>query len=394
MIFSLPPLKTILTGFACLLVCTPVFAQDKPAQVPDTLVFVNGDQLSGTLVRGVGDSVVFRSDMAGELTIPLAKVKELRSTGSFAVLKKNERVKRGELRPGTVTVADGNVTVASPIAEPETIPVNKVGFILDQATFDKEVERKAGFFYGWNGAVTAGATFVQSTQHGGTFNAGLSLVRTVPTVSYLQTRNRTMLNIAESYGTLTTPIIPQTDPPTPDSVVKTSIFHGDLERDQYFTQRFYALGATAFDHNFAQGLDLQSVFGGGIGWTPITTAKQQLDMKVDIHYEKQSFIQSTDPTVAPIPELNLIGSTIALAYRRTLPKKMLLTTNASILPAFNTPEGQPNAYSANGSVALGLPVWKRLSMSLSANDSFLNNPSPGYKKNSFQFVTGVSYSIH
>lgn len=361
-------------------------------QTPDVLVFTNGDQLTGTLVRGVDNNIVFKSDMAGEITVPLSKVKELRSSGSFAVLKKNTPVKRGEIHPGTVTVTGGNVVAASPIGEPVTMPINQVGFILDQPTFDKEVERKAGFFYGWNGTFTVGATLVQSTQHGGTFNTGLALVRAIPTVPYLRARNRTLINVSETYGTLTTPSIPQTDPPT-ESTVKTSIFHGDAERDQYFSTRFYALGTVSFDHNFAQGLDLQSVYGVGVGWTPISTAKQQLDLKADIHYERQQFIQPTDPTAARIADLDLIGSTLSEAYRRNLPKKMIFTQNLAVLPAFNTPKGQPNAYSANGMAALAMPVWKHLSMSVSASDSFLNNPTPGYKKNSFQFVTGLTYVI-
>ena len=61
-------------------------AQTKPA--PDTIVFTNGDQLTGKLERAVGDSVVFKSEMAGEITVSLDKVKELRSSGSFAVLRK------------------------------------------------------------------------------------------------------------------------------------------------------------------------------------------------------------------------------------------------------------------------------------------------------------------
>ena len=59
-----------------------------PAPPPDVVVFQNGDQLTGTLVRGTGDSVIFKSDIVGEVTVPLAKVKELRSQGSFIVLRK------------------------------------------------------------------------------------------------------------------------------------------------------------------------------------------------------------------------------------------------------------------------------------------------------------------
>ena len=47
-------------------------AQDKAKPAPDVILFTNGDQLTGTVERGVGDNIVFKSDMAGELTIPLA----------------------------------------------------------------------------------------------------------------------------------------------------------------------------------------------------------------------------------------------------------------------------------------------------------------------------------
>src|SRR5260370_1207432 len=56
---------------------------------PDVLIFTNGDQLTGTLVHGVSDSIVFKSEMAGEITVPLSEVKELRSSSKFAVLRKN-----------------------------------------------------------------------------------------------------------------------------------------------------------------------------------------------------------------------------------------------------------------------------------------------------------------
>ncbi|MBS1814970.1 MAG: DUF481 domain-containing protein [Acidobacteria bacterium] len=360
-------------------------AEEKPAQQLDTIVFVNGDQLTGVLVRGVGNSVIFKSDMAGEITVPLAKIKELRSSGSFAVLRKDTQVHRGDLHLGTVSVTNGNVVLLSPIGAPEVIPVKEVGYILDQPTIDREVERKAGFLYGWSGTVSGGATIVQSTQYGRTFHVGVSLARTVPTVAYLRARNRTLVDLQETYGKLTTPAIPPLDQngnPKPDSVVKTSIFHTALERDQYFTKRFYALGTMAFDHNYAQGLELQTLYGGGVGWTPISTPKQQLDVKADLHYTKEEFQD-------PFSNQNLFASSIAETYKLTLPRKMLLTQALSILPAWNNLD----AYAANGNVTFAMPVFKRLAMSVSAADSFLNNPSFGYKKNSFQLVTGITYSL-
>jgi heme-binding NEAT domain protein len=87
--------------------------------------------------------------------------------------------------------------------------------------------------------------------------------------------------------------------------------------------------------------------------------------------------------------MNIIGSTIFEGYRRTLPRKMVFTETANILPAFNN----SNAYSANVTAAVAIPVFKRLSASVSTTDNYLNDPSPGYNKNSYQFVTGVTYAL-
>jgi hypothetical protein len=365
----------------------PPAAAAKPA--PDVIVFTNGDQLTGTLIRGTGGNIVFKSDMAGEITVSMDKVKELRSSGSFALLRKDVPVTRTSVQPGTIIFADGNITVANPAGAPEVVPAKQMSYLIDQATYDRDLERRPGPFFGWNGHITGGATLVRSTTDGNTYNAGITLVRAIPTVPFLPARNRTTFDLQETYGKQTSPTIPQTVPPSPNVVVKTSIFHADAERDEYFSPKAYGLAQTSFDHNYAQGLNLQAVYGAGIGWTPVKTPKQQLDVKADLHFETQQFLSLTEG-VAPSPTQDLIGSTFAEAYRRTLPHKFVFTETADVLPAWNN----SSAYSANAGLALAMPVFKRLSLQFSTTDNFLNDPAPGFKKNSYQFVTGVTYSLH
>jgi hypothetical protein len=360
-------------------------AQAKPPEPKpssDVIVFTNGDQLTGTLERGVGNSIVFKSDMAGEITVSLDKIKEMHSSGSFAVLRKDIPVSRKTVVPGTLIYIDGKLTVAAPIAAPETVPANQIAYIIDQPTYDKELEKKPGPLYGWTGAVNGGATILRSTDYGETLTAGIALVRAIPAVPFLPARNRTAFDLQETYGKLTSPVIPPPSTPTPAAVTETSIFHADAERDEYFSARFFALGQTAFDHNYSQGLDLQQVYGGGIGWTAIKSARQQFDIKANIQYEKQSFQTASDND-------NLVGSTISETYRRTLPKKLTLFEFANIIPSFNI----ANDYSANVSGTLTLPVYKRLAVRFTATDNYLNNPSAGYNKNSFQFVAAASYTL-
>jgi len=384
----------------------PAATPTKPtAPAPDVLIFANGDQLTGHVVNAMGGKLNFQSDMAGALAIPFDKIKELRSgdkPAQFAVLKKGVPVNKHTPAPeGTLSLADGKVHVIPGAAasnkdaasEVAAIPAAEVSVIVPRAEFDKEVNGHHSLREGWNGVLTAGATLVRSTTSTNTFTAATSLVRALPTVGWLPPRNRTAINITETYGKNTSPgAIPQTTPSTPNVVTLSSIFHADAERDEYFSPRFYALGDTAFDHNYAQGLSLQQVYGGGIGWTPVKGPKQQLDLKADLHYETQSYLNTSingAPVVAT-PSTQLVGSTISEAYRRNLPHKMLFTETANVLPAFNN----ANAYSYNVTGILALPVFKRLSASFTTTDNYLNDPSAGYKKNSYQFVTGVTYTLH
>lgn len=374
---------------AALFVVSPsmVLAQSKPA--PDVVIFTNGDQLRGKLERAAGGSVVFASDMAGELTIPFDKIKELRSGAQFALLRNGVPVtkKSAPVPEGTVAVEAGKVIVAAPETAPVSEPVGDVAYLIAKPDFDKQIGRKAGFKDGWNGTLTGGATLVRSTTSATTLTAGVALVRALPTVAWLPPRNRTTVDVVETYGRSSSPVIPPTVPATPATVVLSSIFHADAERDEYFSSRLYALGDVAFDHNYAQGLQLQQIYGAGVGWTPIKSDKQQLDTKADVHYEKQQYIATAG--VLTTPSVNLIGSTFFEAYRRNLPHKIVLTETANILPSWNV----LRAYSANATASVSLPVFKRLSAVFTTTDNFLNDPAEYYKKNSYQFVTGVTYTL-
>lgn len=361
---------------------------------PDVLVFTNGDQLTGKLERVTAGNAFFKSDMAGELTIPLVKVKELHSGSEFVALRKELNRQLTPLAAGTVTFSKDEVEIQPTAGAVQTLPAADLGYLVDVSTYARAVDHHATPFQGWTGEATAGFTLVRSTEKSTTLTGAGNFVRSIPDVSYLPSRNRTTVNITETYGTESTPVIPQTVPPSAPSVVQTSIFHADSERDEYFSPKLFFLGDLSFDHNFSQGLQLQQVYGLGVGWTPVKAEKQELDLRVDLHYEKQQFLPTvlgTTNTANGLSQdnLDLVGSTFQENYRRTLPRKFLLTEWANVLPAWNDRQ----AYSANAYLALTMPLFKKLGATVSATDNYLNNPSPGYRTNSVQLVTGITYTL-
>jgi len=353
----------------------------KPA--PDVVVFTNGDQLTGTLVRATGDSFVFKSDVVGEVTVSADKIKELRAGGKFVALKKNEKITRTSKQPGTVTYADSALTMAATSSSAiEVVPVKDLAYLIDNATYTREVTSNPGLSSGWTGAISGGVTLIESTQTGQSYNAALNLVRAIPSIDFLPPRSRSTVNLLETYGKITQPAIPQTTPPTLASVTKTNIFHADAEHDKYFTPILYGLVGTSFDHNFSQGLNLQQIYGIGLGLTLVKTPVQEFDVKADVHYERQNF---QPPTVST----NLIGSSFTELYHRKLPAKIIFTESGTFIPAWN----DFSAYSAIASAGLQLPTYKRLSLNINVLDNYLNNPAIGFKNNSLQFVTGILYTL-
>jgi hypothetical protein len=344
---------------------------------PDVVVFPNGEKLVGHLESFGDGTAKFKSDALGEVTIDLSKVQELHTSEKFAVIAKNVRLGKSEtgrqIPQGTVSLTNKTVQVDGGNGQPaQTVPVDDLNDIVDEATFEQAFHH-AGIFQKWKGAITVGSSLVYATQNSVSFNTAVGLVRAIPTEDWLAPRNRTTIDFSDSYGKVTQPGTPE---------VKTSIYHAAAERDEYFSSQFYGFGAAAFDHNFSQGLDLQQLYGGGIGWSTIHKKNETLDFKGSLDYEKQQFS-------IPSENQNLLTSVFAEFYTLKFARGILLAEQLSASPAWTN----SRAFSSYGSLGITFPVYKRFWFNANVIDSFLNNPPPGFKKNSIQFATGLSYTL-
>ncbi len=385
----LPRLAVLL--FTSALLPSAVSAEPAKPPAPDTLVLSNGDTLHGHFIRAIDGKVSFHSDVLGDLSLSWDQVKELHAAGRYAVLDKNAQIhgrrSEGALPAGSIAVADHSVHIeAESSSTPPAIPVKDARFILDLPTLDHDIRHQPGLLAGWKGAATAGGTVVTATQRQYTFSSGISLTRAVPTVDWLSPRNRTSLGFTSSYGKITQPsYTDSTGTPIAAVTTKSAIYHAGAERDEYVSPRFYLLAQATFDHNYSQDLDLQQIYGGGLGWTAVKTPHQEADLKATMQYEKQAFLSSSST------DQNLIGSTFSAGYALHIPL-LTLTQDLSYLPAWNN----LHAYSITESNTVAFPAYKRLSFTLGTLDSYLDNPpasEPPTRRNSFQFNMGLSYAF-
>jgi hypothetical protein len=371
MLFFRPHCCSLLILAACLRAQTP-----PPA--PDTLTFKNGEKLIGHFIRSNGSTVIFKSDSLGEINVDWSKIQELHSSQKFAVVRKDVKLgRRSDLTKvpkGTVAVTGQTVTLTPDSGTPVTMPVGDAAHVLDVPTFDKDVMHSPGWLQAWSGGVTAGVSIVEATQQSRTFTGAINLVRAIPTEDWLNPRNRTTFDFSASSGHLDQPNTP---------TVKTDILHADAEHDEYFRGKdVYGFVQTAFDHNYSQGLDLQQNYGGGIGWTVIKEANTTLDLKGSVNYARQSFQTAAN-------DENLIGSIFSENVTHKFKKGIQFLEAISVTPSWNV----TRAYAANASASINVPVYKRLTFTTAVLDTFLNDPPPGFKKNSFQLTTGLTYSL-
>jgi Protein of unknown function, DUF481 len=353
---------------------------------PDVLTLSNGDHLAGKLVSEANGTVTFHSDGVGDLNLTWDKIKSIQTAGKFAVILQGQRVSpktaNSEVIRGVVVAEEGKVRVdtgaegaSKEIAQPAA------QYLVDEDTYTKTVNGHPGWGHGWTGGLSAGVADVEATQNSRTFTGAANFVHAIPGVSWLDPRNRTMADFAAAYGSLSQP---------GSATTKTNIFHADAEHDWFLSPRLYALVDTSFDHNYSQGLSLQQIYGGGLGFVVFKKPKEELDLKGDIHYERQNF-GFTPGVVPPVktPNKNLIGANIGDTYSAKLAHGIVFNQGLVVTPAFNT----PSAYSALATAGLTFPVYKRLGFNLSALDDFLNDPAFGSKKNSFQFSAGITYAL-
>src|SRR6202453_2997590 len=191
-------LPIVLPAAALGLVFTPPMRAQAPAAAapaPDVIVFTNGDQLSGKLLREVSGSVTFHSDMAGDVVVTWDQIKSIHTAQQFAVIQPGQHVNRktpdSAIAHGPVEVQDNEVKVGPPDSgATKDIPVKDAQYMIDQPTYDKEVKRTPGWGYGWSGSVTAGATLVEATQNSRNFTGGGANAGRTPPGNRLDPRSR------------------------------------------------------------------------------------------------------------------------------------------------------------------------------------------------------------
>jgi hypothetical protein len=364
---------------------------DKPGT--DTITFTNGDQLTGKLAKVVYGTVNFHSDMLGDLSIPLTKIKSMHTAEAFAAGSKQQHLTKKnvaeQLPAGKIALEGDTLKVLLSEGKVQEFPTKDIGFMLDEPAFQRELHNESDFFYGWYGTATLGATVVKATNSAQTYTGTIAMVRAIPTIAGLPAGSKTILNLSGTYGLAKDPLIVSgNDVFQTASVTKTDILHGDLEYDKFRTSMVFGLVNGSADHNFGNGLELQQSYGAGIGLGILRTPQNDLAVRAILQYEQQQFYNGLTSGLGT-PTENLVSASLSETWNRTFPHNVKFNEYLTLNPTFNV----VRAYSGVAGASFVFPVYKNLNFSVSTTDNYLGDPPEGFLRNTFQFTSGITYTL-
>jgi hypothetical protein len=84
-----------------------------------------------------------------------------------------------------------------------------------------------------------------------------------------------------------------------------------------------------------------------------------------------------------------VSASLGEAWSRTFPHSIKFREYVTLNPTFNV----VRAYSGVAGAGFVFPVYKSLSFSLNTTDNYLGDPPQGFLRNTFQFTTGLTYTL-
>jgi hypothetical protein len=360
-----------------------VSAQTPAKPDPDVLEFSDGERLIGHLVSASGGSLTFHSDAAGDVKVDWAKVKSLKTSDKFAVAEKgivlDKHADPAQTPQGTVSLNDQKLSVDPGTgAAPTVIPVAEATNVIPQPHF-LNAFKTPRLDQDWHGSAGFGVDLIEATQKSRNITANVSLQRVVSDEDWISPRYKTLFNLNFADGQLSQPSTP---------TITTDLVHADLEHDIFLTKKLFIDLSADFLHSASQGMKLQQTYGGGLGYVLLRSERQELDLRGSIVYVRQQFEESgTSPLLA---SKSLIAAAVGETYTRNLKGGIAFHEGLTFIPAFN----DTSAYTGNAYANFAIPVKKRLAITIGGIDSYINEPPLGFKKNSFEFVTQLTYKVN
>ena len=336
----------------------------------DTLVLKNGDHLTGTIESSDAKVITFKTDYAGEIKVQWSAVKETATEKPLYVVKKDQTTVNGN-----VTSEDANVVVHTANEGNVSVPLGDVTIIRSpeqQQTYENSLH--PSLFEAWKGAANFG--FALARGNSDTTNLALGFNADRKTLS-----DEIKVYASSIYSTSGIPV---------GGTVTASEILGGIRFDKNINPKFFAFVSGDFAHNALQSLNIQEIYGGGLGWHAINHPNTTLDVLAGLNYTHESYSGATATSASASVNRNLPAITVGEDFARKLGGTTSFTEHFYFYPDLS----DTSQYRFSLDAGLVTQINKWLGWQATVSDRFITNPPIlGTKSNDVVLTTGINLAI-
>jgi putative salt-induced outer membrane protein YdiY len=243
------------------LVCLLFFAQSGRA---DELVLKNGDRLTGKIVHLVGGKLVFKSDVAGQVTVSLSNIQTFSSDDQITVnLKDNTGFKQKVLSAG-----------AGRFAVEGTEDLKSQQFaVADIVSINPPIPK-------WTGDISVGIT----STHG---NTKTEMISANANATKRTEKDRTTASADYAKGE-------QEDPDTGETVTIEDWWRARGKYDYFFSKKAYGYLDVRYEKDAVAELDRRVIVGVGGGYQWIESDEMNFSTELGLASLYEKFDNQTD----------------------------------------------------------------------------------------------------
>lgn len=334
----------------------------------DTLVLKNGDHLTGTVVSSDGKELTFKTDFAGEIKVKWPTIAEVKSEKPLYVVTPDKKTVSGD-----VTTEGGNLVVHTRDSGALPVPYANVTAIRsEEAQAAYEASLHPGILEAWKGGASIGFALARGNSETTNLTTGFTADRkTLHDEITLYFTSLYSSNDLPGGGT------------TANSIVAGARY------DRNLTKRIFVFGSADYTHNELQGLNLRSIYSGGLGYHLISTDRTSLDLLGGLNYTRETFSGATNGGGVGT-ERNLAGVTTGETFTRKFGSTTVVTEQFYFYPDLtNTGEYR---FALDAASVTKINKW--LGLQLSISDRYVSNPPiVGTKSNDVIFSTGINFAF-
>lgn len=318
----------------------------------DEVLFLNGDRLSGKILKASSGKLTIKTEGAGDVTVDMSKVKTFSTDAPVAVGVKEQPAVSAEVDAGPDRYVQ---TAPAPGALPEPVAIADISVINPTPP-------------AWTGSLSLSGLLTTGNSETEQLGFRGALSKRWPD-------DRLTFGAEYSFGR-------QEDPSTGEKSTTIDYAMGLAKYDHFFTKRFYGYLSTKAERDAVAELEVRLAPGAGVGYQWFERPTFNLSTEAGLVWVYENFKRTGTR--------EFFGPRLAYSVDWTPIHLLLLYHKLEYMPSFEDLGGD---YLVNIDAGARLTMWKGLFTELRYEFRYDSTPASGRHRTDQRYILGAGWAF-